>query len=286
MNGKDLSRQLNGLPEDMIAEAMAPADEPGRKHPLQRRWVRVAAIAAALAILFTALTFWPSGGENYVTAPGFFVVRAYDFANEDGAPSEAVVLEEGVTFSPTFQFNPAMSIVQHVAFDFSLDSSQYEDENIALEVSTNAGIFEKDNADIDFHELANKTPTEQHLMSFYGQHFQVGMDKRLYWNPWGFDYDYMKSQYDNGEKVFDRTYRPLIMTNEPAYIDLIFRANGQIIGFCVIEICVDGTFLSEQVYHFELLTMVSYPKIDGRWQNISEKYVQEEINRIHTEQGC
>ncbi len=132
--------------------------------------------------------------------------------------------------------------------------------------------------------LLEMTPTEQLLATYYGQHFTVDIGKTIYWDPWGFDYEYMRQQYEKGEKIFDRTYIPLFLTKNPSFIDVIIRADDMIIGYCVIEIqLLEGENFEVQEFAFKLLTMVSFPKIEGRWQNVTEEYVWKEINRIHAE---
>ena len=63
MNGKDLSRQLSDLPEEMIAEAMGPAKRLHRQQTTHRL-LRVAAIAAAVVILFWAVSLLPFGEDR------------------------------------------------------------------------------------------------------------------------------------------------------------------------------------------------------------------------------
>ncbi len=281
MNGKDLSRQLSDLPEELIAEAMAPAKDIKRKH-FAVRLLRVAAIAAALAILITAVAFWPTE-ENYITGPGVLVVRAYGAEYEDDVPVEGVVLEEGVEFTSTVIYNPTISYRQHFPFTFSVEDSLYSNMEITLEVNADAGIFYK-NEPYDPDTLG-LTRVEKYLARYYGQHFFVNADKAIYWKPSGFDYAYMQEAYKPGESSFEDVYIPMNFEKSPAFIDVVIRADDNIVGYCVIAICEinidDGH--PDQEFSFTLLTMVGFPQIEGRWQNVTEEYVWKQIYNIHTE---
>lgn len=281
MNGKDLSRQLSDLPEEMIAEAMAPAKDIRQKH-FTARLLRAAAIAAAVAILITAVALWPAE-ENYITGPGLLVVRAYGAEYENDIPVEGVILEEGVEFTSSVTYDPTISYRQHYPFTFSMDESLYPGMEITLEVKSDVGIFYKREP---FNLLMlNMTPIQYYLASHYGQHFTVSANKPIYWEPDGFDYEYMKTAYGEGKTVIEEVYKPVKFEESPAFIDVVIRADDLIVGYCVIEIYeinVDDGHPDKE-FSFTLLTMVSFPQVEGRWQKVTEEYVQNEINRIHAE---
>lgn len=155
--------------------------------------------------------------------------------------------------------------------------------DITFEVRTNAGIFYKmfpfESGFLDLSE------SERLLLYYHGQHFSADIETALYWDPSGFDYDYMLEQVAKGQHDKDITYKPFLFSKNPSFIDVILRANDLIIGYAVIEIReVSGKtdYLAEE-FSFELLTAVSFPQVDGNWQNVTLKYVQEQINKIHTE---
>ena len=54
MNGEKISRCLDAMPDTLLEEAMGPY----QPWPLKRHLVRIAAIAAVIALLMTAL-LWP-----------------------------------------------------------------------------------------------------------------------------------------------------------------------------------------------------------------------------------
>ena len=269
---------VSGIDQALIDEAAA---APGRSGSVILR--RVVAAAAALAILVGCWLFWPVDEECYVTAPGLLIVRAYAVDEYGNATVESVQLEEGVTFTPEVEYEFNKNYVQHFPFSFHLDQKDYQDMEITLEVSTNAGIFYKNEPFNPEH--LKLSPAEQVLENNYGQHFRVSADKNLYWRPLGFDYDHLKQQVESGNPKALDVMRAYLVEENPSFIDVIIRGNDLIIGYCVIEIReINGlTGYSAAKFSFELIKMVSFPQVEGRWQNVSEEYVQEEIEKTHLE---
>lgn len=270
---KVLFDAITGIDEDLIDEAASPS----RLHPA-RPILRVAAIAAVLVLVITAL-LWPKE-ENYVTGSGVLQVYAHDVDANGDATIEKEILEEGVKFTPDIHYDLGISYREDFPFTFSVDESQYPGMDITLEVNTDGGIFYKNKLDPPSPELS---PIERMLAAYYGQHFTVPIDTELYWDPHGFDYEYMQSAAKGGDNDISGAYKTFNFSKNPSFIDIIIRANDLIIGYCVIEIRetngITGTFA--QHFSFEVLEIVSFPMVDGYWQNVTLKYVKEQIEQIH-----
>lgn len=246
---------------------------------------RVAVCAAALALLIGAVLFWPASEENYITAPGLIKVYAHELDESGNEIIESVALEEGVDFTSSVVYDPTKSYRQHFPFSFALDKTLYPNMDITLEVSTDAGIFYKNDSYVPKPNIPTLTVVEAIFSNYYGQHFTVDIDKKLYWEPEGFDYAYMAEQIKNGNRDFDSAYKDYDYVNNPSFIDVIIRADNSIVGYCVIairEINEDDGH-PDREFSFELLTMVSFPEVDGHFQNVSYKYVQTQIQQIHSE---
>ena len=95
----------------------------------------------------------------------------------------------------------------------------------------------------------------------------------------------MKHQFEQGNLDYESAHKWHWFSENPSFFSVIIRADEYIIGYCVIEIReINGvTGYSAQDFSFEVLTMVSFPKVDGEWQEVTLKYVQEQINNIQTE---
>lgn len=242
---------------------------------------RAAACAAVLAVLLTAL-LWPSE-ENYITGPGMITVRAHELDDAGNATIESVALKEGVLFTPEYIYRTDASYREEYPFFFQIEHEFYATEQIMLEVNTNAGIFYKHLPGDT--SMVGKPPIEQYLYHNYGQHFTVSADKSLYWRPDGFDYTYMKEQYGKGNTNLSQIYKSVGFSANPSYIDVIIRADDNIIGYCVIEVTMNSTEISPYAHRFsfEVIALVSFPIVNGQHQNVSSKYVQTQIQKIHLE---
>lgn len=244
---------------------------------------RAAVCAAVLALLIGAVFFWPASEENYITAPGLITVRAHEIDDAGNATIESVALKEGVLFTPEYIFRTDASYREEYPFFFQIEHELYAPEEIMLEVNTNSGIFYKYSpGDLS---MIGKPPVEQYLYDYYGQHFTVSADKALYWKPGGFDYAYMQEQYNKGNTNLSQIYKPMGFSASPSFFDIIIRANGYIIGYCVMEVTITPTEISPYAHRisFEVVALVSFPMVGGQHQNVSNEYVQTHIQKIHSE---
>ena len=281
MNNEVFQQALENISEPMIEEAAQVYDRAGLKRRKTRNILRIAAIAAVLALLLTAL-LWPTE-ENYVTGPGMLSVHAHEVDANGNATIESEVLEEGVKFTPNVHYDPTISYQQHFPISFSVDEELYAGMDITLDISTNAGIFYKNEPFNSSH--LNLSPAEQLIINNYGQHFTVDIEKKLYWKPNGFDYEFLYNECRKGNPDLNSVLKPHYFTVNPSYIDVIICANDLIVGYIVIEITETNGIVgwSARNFSFEVLEIVSFPQVDGYWQNVTLKYVQEQINRIHSE---
>lgn len=281
---KALFDAITNIDEDLIAEAASPRVLTFPKHIR-----RIAAIAATLAILITALAFWPAGDEEYVTGPGLFVVRAHAVDDKGNMISESEVLQVGIEFVSTIRYEFKSHRVNY-PFTFSVEEGSYSDMKLTAEIKTNAGIFEGKLFEISEYlkyEQEDKplgyVDARQLIMSRYGQHFTVGIDQALLWSPYGFDYDYMVQEIEKGNTDGSAAYKPLNYEHSPSFIDVIIRADDKIVGYCVIAIYETSTEeeYPTREFSFELLTMVGFPQVDGQYQTVSESYVNKQIQQCH-----
>ena len=243
---------------------------------------KIAAMAAVVALLLT-MFFWPNREEGYITAPGLITVRAHEVDDAGNATIESVVLEEGVEFTSTVAYDPTKSYRQHFPFSFSIDEKLYPGMDITLEVSTNAGIFYKHDP---FNPNSPMLPAILQIFNqFYGQHFTVDIDKKLYWEPEGFDYEYMAEQIENGNLDFNSAHKDHDYVDNPSFIDVIIRADEYVVGYCVIAIreINENDGHPDQEFSFEVLTIVNFPKVNGKMQKVKFSYVQDQIDLIHQE---
>ena len=284
MNKQEFNEAFSGLhaSDALIRETLALNKPQKTNH--RKILQRVAACAAVLALLLTAL-LWPSE-ENYITGPGVLVVRAYADDESSELPIEGVVLEEGVEFTPNAHYDSALSIVRHFPFTFTVDKSLYPDMAITIEVMTDAGILYTNRKSDDAPQISPDMPAVMQLfLTYSGQHFTTDIHAKVCWEPNGFDYDHMAKEIEKGNFDFSSAYKPLNYEKVPAFIDVIIRADDYIVGYCVIEIReINGDVgYDADEFSFKVLTIVNFPKVDGKHQNVPLNYVQTQIRKIHSE---
>lgn len=261
-NHRALFDAVSGIDDDLIAEAAAP-----KVLPFPKRILRVAAIAAVIAILMTAL-LWPSE-ENYITGPGVLVVRAYEMDEPMLSKENSTILEEGITFPTSFTWRPNISSASAsgLHFHFSVPENEYEGMTITFEVKLSGG---------DFRQYAphNPDPYENLKATYLGQHFTIGNNSLIVWD---------RTAHIFNDKEQEVQYVELA-TNQ-VFVDIIVRADNRIIAYAVIEIieAEEDVQSSTFTYHSRMLNSVSFPLVHGFFQSVSEKYVQEQINKIHAE---
>ena len=152
--------------------------------------------------------------------------------------------------------------------------------DITMEVSTNAGIFYKHDP---FNPNSPMLPAILQIFNqFYGQHFTVDIDKKLYWEPEGFDYEYMAEQIEKGNLDYNSAHKEHDYVDNPSFIDVTIRADEYIVGYCVIAIreINENDGHPDQEFSFEVLTIVNFPEVNGKMQKVKFSYVQDQIFHI------
>ena len=274
-NKRALFDAVSGIDDDLIDEASIT-----RPRTASKILWRLVAAAAALAIVLTAL-LWPNGEKDYVTAPGLFSIFVQATDEDGNIPVEAVPMEKGISIPYEYHYSPAVSYRRYAPFTFHLQEDQYIGMDLTMEVYANAGMFYKNLSYDPSWSIMSDAQLQLHI--YHGQHFTTDIGSTLYWFPHGFDYDYWAQQLAQGIQDSELLRKPCHFESNPSYIDVIFRANDLIIGYCVIEITevngVTGYWAGD--FSFKLIEMVSFPKVDGYWQNVKESYVLEQIQLLH-----
>jgi hypothetical protein len=67
------------------------------------------------------------------------------------------------------------------------------------------------------------------------------------------------------------------MASGDLYVDIIVREGNIIVGYAVLKIFE----VEHHVFFAQALEIVSYPKVDGTYQNIPRKYVKRQIENAH-----
>ena len=278
--------KMNAAMEQVTDDYLLEAEEYEKKS--RPTWVRFAAAAAVLALVIGAIAFWPAGEQDYVTGPGLLAIRAN--AAEVSEDIEEILLEEGIILPATFEYRIDTNVAEVLPITLSIPADAYPNMDITFEVSTMDGIFLKaepydPNAP---HNAPGATVLDMIVGTFYGQHFELPNNTSMEWTPAGLNYDYVVAELKKGV-TFDQLQDEKINTcfsNNPSYMDIIIKADQKIVGYAVIEIREVNGVLGMWARNFtiEVLKIVSFPRINGKLQKVSEEYVLSQINLVKANQ--
>ncbi len=219
-----------------------------KKRSRRQLWMRVAAVAATVAIVLTA-TLWqgktPDG--EIVSAPGILKVYAYDAT--EAANSEEMEFYDitGVDISVGDKllpyWSPYMSKVTMIPYTLQVDEEYYKDMEITFDVKVNCGRFYLDRG------LTNLE-----------QKFTVENGAVIYWHGGALG------------KVEEA-----IAADGGIFAEIIIRADGEIVGCGVIKMRLDIMNESMPVCYPNRCDAVCYPMINGELQDVTETHVNEYI---------
>lgn len=261
---------ISGIDPEFIEETM----KPQRK---QHYLLRFAAAAAVLALLLTLPSLF-SKDEKYVTAPGILTITAHAY-EEEGKFTE-IPLDYSSNPLNEYGYCPlVISCVPGHPISFHVPDG----ENVTLDISVNEGhLYDWTNDIVDGKWIIREGD------NIRSQQCTLSEDMTLYWRNF---YDDPESNtitylipaegHENVEEIDPETGKKRIgicqgERIENIYIDIIVRSNDHITGYAVIHIKP----ANKPGFQSTLLTSVSFPQIDGEYQDIPEEYVQQQIQSV------
>lgn len=155
---------------------------------------------------------------------------------------EEIELKESILLPREADWTMAINVVPGLPLELS-----YPDEYVNFTVRTSDGVFR------------NNVNGES---KFYGKEVELPNNSTIYWN----------NLSDNNENE--------LLFNITSYLDIIIRSNEHIVGYAVIKIYPITEFKQGHVYSAKMLKSVSFPKVDGEYQNISLDFIESEILNI------
>lgn len=217
---------------------------------VSRKWFRVGAIAACLCIAVLINILVNNSTKGIVSSPGLLTVTAYALS-----PSvvEEIQMKEGIELP--VEYGWSLAVNSRPGLPIKLSMREYPD--ITFDISISNGRF-----------LLWGPKTKG--MNYFGSSFSVGNDTTLYWN---------NSQTNQSGKGGGESYM-----GSQAYADIVMRDGKNIVGYAVIKIFTDDLDNAPaQHYQAIILKSVSFPKVNGHYQNITNKYVASQIQRVKAE---
>ena len=246
MLDEKMGQALGGISDAHLESAMGVYERKLRGRKIRRR---LTACAAAVAILVTALVFWPVNDEPEIIAvPG--VMKVY--AAEIELTSESEVIYQALIGGGINSENPVWIPYTSVAgfgipLTFSVPESLWGDVEITFEVSAEYGYF-RDNK-----------MNGQNL----GSSIVLDNREKVYWRG--------TSIIDIAEEVGE---------NGKFYADIIIYADNHIVGYGIVAFAyVDWSCIA-----YDAAT-IGFPMVDGEFQHVTEEYVWDKIMEYKKEKS-
>ena len=279
MLGEELSRALSDISDDKI-EAAANMVPKSRKHT----WMRVAVCAAVVALVIgMTVALWPQGER-----PG--EQMGMPTLGTTVAPTELPTTLPDVPTAPTETKGYELVKLTNVVKLYACDKENASEEELKEYEITDAvdgykvhwieeldsyrGIRFALRLPDDYHEKAEiifklETSLGEYLIKdkesgkrvSVGKTTEIGIGEIVAWRPED-DLQSMKDNIDPGE----------------IYLHITIYADDHIVGFGVIEMAsnyiLDRSFYAVTLRRFRA---VSFPMVDGEYQDVTEEYIREQI---------
>lgn len=259
-----LSKAMNAVPDDMLQEAME-VKKKGRTG-----WVifrAAACLAVVVGLVFAAF----GGGSGVVTGPGILAVTAY------AADGEPFVVSDSDTVVPfSHRWGPFVNWAPGWPLTLNVPEGELLSENIRFQVTVDGGgYYVGVNGGPSIYPVFSTTMPAQ---------FTVPNNTTIFWSMW---YDAASGEHT-------------VHQGKEVYTQIIIYDETHIIGYVVLRFDrftygeLDAEYYEQlgvpldeyaQEYQLEVLASVSFPKVDGEYQEISEEYVWQQIAKCHQQDG-
>lgn len=254
MNSEYFSEALENISEPLIDSAARAYERAAEKQRRRRAIVRVASIAAVLALLLTWLL---SPGNvktdedgNIISAPGILRAYACELDDMNAVQLAEYALIEGET-SYKGAWSPRINLIcEGIRLSFLVEDEMLEGHKITYDISVNYG-------EIEFGYKQEDVTL--------GKNGTIDNGETICWT--GYEVIRLHTMHDTTEEIKAKT--------GGVYLDVILKADGNVIGYAVFEIVC--TLPELDLYHAVLQHSVFYPKVEGEFQTISAEYVAQQI---------
>lgn len=258
-----LSKAMEAVPDDMLQEAM----EVERKRPV--KWV-VFRTAACLAVVIGLLIMSLSGGggREPVTMPGVLKAYACDIENVAENELEQYALVQDLEQSYKTLWSPYIDVIcKGIAISVKINDDSLRETDIVMEVSTNFGELQGNHCNKKYFVEEDLKQSQENAK--LGKCGTIDQGETVFWT--GFE---VLDIYATGEEE-GKNREESFLDLGGIFVEFVVRAEGNIVGYAVMEII--SVDYESSIFGIELRDSTYFPKVDGEYQNVTQKYIDRRI---------
>ena len=215
---------------------------------------------------------------TYVTEPGAVTVYIYDLSYRGGALDYPYELEPGQLPPPQYAFPGSSNGHKAFPLTLSMPESQFAEAEITYEFTVSGGQFARPTGE-EYGPL-------MYGPAYLGSQFTLGDNETIYWYKYSVDIENWEHQPEDLKDpeilANHKTPEITIFTEEKAYVDVIIRADGHIVGCVTITMFADvasspyleGLGYNRCDFYPKVLHSISYPMQDGQYQDVTVEKVR------------
>lgn len=257
-----LSATMGTVPDEMLLEAME------IKKKKNTGWTALRAAACLAVVVGLLLASLGGGASEPVTMPG--VLRVYACDSDDIAEDELeqYLLVEKLEQSYKTMWAEHIDIFSKgITINLQLDDDSLSESNIVIEVSTNLGELRGNHYKEKYYVEGDLKQSKENAN--FGKKGAIEPGETVYWT--GFE---VLRLYAVGEKA-GKTREETLLETGGIFIEFIVRAENNVVGYAVMEII--SVDYESAIFGIELRDSAYFPKVDGEYQNVMQKYLEERI---------
>ena len=265
MSGKEISEALSDVSDEMVEETAMTREE--KRARAKTIWFRIAAMAATVIIVLT-VSLWPSE-DGYVTVPGILKVYAYDLSTGlDIDEQEGYNIADSIV-KESHPWISNMNLYYGLPLTLEVDDERLEGMVITFDVSvSHCGFY----GDIKNDKYKNNENEDVVSLSdaYLGKKFTIENGESIFWS------DLQIDEEGNVQGILPDTILDEI--GNVVYVDVIIKADANIVGYTIIELHHDRGLYTPSVGGTGV-----YLLEEGGLQEVTEEYVRQEIANCKAE---
>ena len=208
----------------------------------------------------------PTQGYELVKMSGVLKVYACEAKDMDNIQREEYLLIEGTEPSYKTAWSPIVNLLTRgVTLTLRVEEKSLSMHELSYEVSVNCGELYGDVFHEKYREEGDPIGKENWDNAYWGKQGIGENGETIHWT--GDELFFGRESETTLEEAIEKAGR--------IHLDIIVKADGNIVGYVVLEMICTNTKVC--IFNAVLVDSGYFPKVDGEFQNVTEEYVRELI---------